>query len=68
METLNDRYFSNTAGSENFKFKIKNVHEDNLFKNEDDMYKLDHTILQAEHILSKIIKEQENAKEWDERN
>jgi len=28
-------------GSENFKFKIRNINEDNIFKNEDEMYKLD---------------------------
>ena len=28
-------------GSENFKFKVRNVHEDSIFKNEDDMFKLD---------------------------
>jgi hypothetical protein len=28
-------------GSENFKFKMRNVNEDAIFKNEDDMCKLD---------------------------
>ena len=28
-------------GSENFKFKVQNVNEDLIFKNEDEMYKLD---------------------------
>ena len=28
-------------GSENFKFKVRNINEDNIFRNEDDMYKLD---------------------------
>ena len=38
---LNDKYLSLSKGSENFKFKVRNVHEDLIFKNEDDMYKLD---------------------------
>lgn len=28
-------------GSENFKFKVRNINEDMIFKNEDEMYKLD---------------------------
>jgi len=28
-------------GSENFKFKDRNVNENSIFKNEDEMYKLD---------------------------
>lgn len=44
-------------GSENFKFKIRNINEDMIFKNEDDIYKLDiqiemfkkcHDVVQAE--------------------
>lgn len=42
---LNDQYSIKTSGTEDYKFKIKNVHEDNLFKNEDEMYALDHQIL-----------------------
>lgn len=38
---LNERYLSLSMGSENFKFKIRNINEDLIFKNEDDMYKLD---------------------------
>lgn len=41
---LNDKYLSLSKGSENFKFKVRNVHEDLIFKNEDDMYKLDSQI------------------------
>lgn len=28
-------------GSENFKFKVRNLNEDLIFRNEDNMYKLD---------------------------
>lgn len=42
---LNDLYCSITTGSENFKFKQKYEYEDNLFKNEDAMYSVDHQIL-----------------------
>ena len=39
---LNDSYNIKTSGTEDYKFKIKNFHEDNLFKNEDEMYAIDH--------------------------
>ena len=42
LQVLNDRYNIKTNGTEDYKFKIKNIHEDNLFKQEDDMYALDH--------------------------
>jgi|TARA_B110000285_G_scaffold232946_1_gene305368 hypothetical protein len=38
---LNENYLSLSMGSENFKFKIRNINEDMIFKNEDEMYKLD---------------------------
>jgi len=37
---LNDYYLSLATGSENYKFKVRNVNEDMIFKNEDDMYKI----------------------------
>ena len=43
-DLLNDKYLSLSKGSENFKFKVRNIHEDLIFKNEDDMYKLDSQI------------------------
>ena len=42
---MNDAYCSIVTGSENFKFKQKYEYEDNLFKNEDAMYSVDHHIL-----------------------
>ena len=57
QNTLNDKYCSITSGTEDYKFKIKNVHEDNLFKNEDDMYRIDHSILQLVNIIAKLEKE-----------
>jgi len=44
-QVMNDVYCSIVTGSENFKFKQKYEYEDNLFKNEDAMYSLDHNIL-----------------------
>lgn len=38
---LNDKYLSLSMGSESYKFKLRNVNEDMIFKNEDEMYKLD---------------------------
>jgi len=51
---LNDRYSIKTSGTEDYKFKIKNVHEDNLFKNEDEMYTIDHQILQFTRVIAKL--------------
>lgn len=41
-QVFNDFYCSITSGSENFKLKQKHEYEDNLFKNEDAMYSVDH--------------------------
>lgn len=41
QDVLNERYLSLSMGSENFKCKIRNGNEDLIFKNEDEMYKLD---------------------------
>jgi hypothetical protein len=38
---LNDEYLSLSMGSENFKFKVRNLNEDLIFRNEDNMYKFD---------------------------
>lgn len=38
---LNDTFLSLALGSENFKFKFRNINEENIFKNEDEMYKFD---------------------------
>ena len=51
---LNDQYSIKTSGTEDYKFKIKNVHEDHLFKNEDEMYALDHQILQFTRVIDKL--------------
>ena len=60
---LNDRYCSvNLVQS---KFKHKNVHEDLLFKNEDDMYSFDYVILQLETVVNNLQKEAVNAALWD---
>jgi paired amphipathic helix protein Sin3a len=39
---MNNNYCSIMTGSENFKFKHKYEYEENLFKNEDAIYTLDH--------------------------
>jgi len=54
LRVLNDRYSIKTSGTEDYKFKIKNVHEDNLFKNEDEMYTIDHQILQFTRVIAKL--------------
>ena len=61
---LNDKYNIKTNGTEDYKFKIKNIHEDNLFKQEDDMYANDHQILQFVRVISKLTLEQTQAKKW----
>lgn len=63
---LNDRYSIKTSGTEDYKFKIKNIHEDNLFKNEDEMYAIDHQILQITRVISKLSQEAAEAKKWSE--
>lgn len=40
-ELLNDQYLSLATGSENYKFKVRNLNEEMIYKNEDDMFKLD---------------------------
>lgn len=57
LQVLNDKYSIKTSGTEDYKFKIKNVHEDNLFKNEDEMYALDHQILQFTRVIVKLKQE-----------
>lgn len=43
-KTLNDRYCSSTVGTE-YKCKVKNPYTEALWKNEDDMYEVDHDII-----------------------
>ena len=52
------------TGSENFKFKHKYEYEENLFKNEDAIYTLDHQILCVTSCLNRLIQEQQAAEEW----
>lgn len=54
---MNERYLSLSMGSENFKFKVRNANEDAIFKNEDDMYKLDTQIEMFEKCESIIDSE-----------
>ena len=61
---LNDRYSIKTSGTEDYKFKIKNIHEDNLFKNEDEMYAIDHQILQFTRVIAKLSQEDSEAQKW----
>jgi len=63
--TLNDTYCSITFGSENFKFKQRNVHEELLVRNEDDMYSVDHVILQLETVVKNLEKEDQHAQKWE---
>jgi histone deacetylase complex regulatory component SIN3 len=54
---LNDDYLSLAMGSENFKFKDRNINENLIFKNEDEMYKLDTQIEMFEKCYSIIENE-----------
>ena len=47
------------------KQKHKNAYEDLLFKNEDDMYSIDHVILQYETVVQNLKKEHTNAILWE---
>ena len=38
---LNDQYLMVATGQENYKFKVRNVNEEQIYKNEDDMFRLD---------------------------
>jgi len=38
---INDRYLSLATGSENFKFKFRNINEENIYKAEDKLYEVD---------------------------
>ena len=49
--TLNETYCGITTGSENFKLKHKQEHEEILFKTEDSIYSYDHQILQLRSVL-----------------
>ena len=60
-KTLNDRYCSSTIGTE-YKSKVKNPYIEALFKNEDDMYEIDHDILQFESCKKNIQKEEARCK------
>jgi len=57
QQFLNERYLSLSMGSENFKFKIRNVNEDLMFKNEDEMYKLDTQIEMFQKCLNVVQEE-----------
>mmetsp|Transcript_28671 Transcript_28671/g.43291 ORF Transcript_28671/g.43291 Transcript_28671/m.43291 type:complete len:459 (+) Transcript_28671:1713-3089(+) len=57
LKILNDRYLSLATGSESYQFKVKNINEDMIFKNEDDMYKMDQQIDLYERCLSIVQKE-----------
>ena len=63
--TLNDMICSVTTGSENFKLKQKQECEELLFKNEDEMYLVDHQILQLQSVHRHLKEELVNAENWE---
>lgn len=65
---LNENYLSLSMGSENFKFKIRNINEDMIFKNEDEMYKLDTQIEMFEKCQGIIEEEIKVFDELTEKN
>ena len=50
--------------TDDYRAKIKNVHEDNLFKNEDEIYQLDYKILKFDNLINKLTLEHTNAQKW----
>lgn len=57
---LNDTYLSLATGSENYKFKVRNLNEEVIYKNEDDMFKLDFSIELFQRCLRIIDEELSN--------
>lgn len=64
--TLNETYCGITTGSENFKLKHKQEHEEILFKTEDSIYSYDHQILQLRSVLKQLNLEKDSAERWEE--
>jgi histone deacetylase complex regulatory component SIN3 len=64
-KTLNDKYCSSTIGTE-YKSKLKNPYVDALIKNEDDMYEVDHGIIQFESCKKNIQKEMDRCETMTE--
>ena len=64
-QVLSDNFVSISTSSETFKCKGgNNVNEDNLFKNEDDMYTVDSSILVHNIVNEHLKKEMELAEKW----
>lgn len=61
---LNKKWVSVPLGSEHVSFSImrKNCFEDELFKNEDEKYELDHTILMLRRSVDHLIKIEQQGK------
>ena len=64
MHNLNDEYVCMDVRTDDYRAKIKNVHEDNLFKNEDEIYQIDYKILKFDNLIYKLSLEYKNAKTW----
>ena len=50
--------------TDDYRAKIKNVHEDNLFKNEDEIYQMDFKIHKFDNLIKKLDLELDNTKKW----
>lgn len=64
MDNLNENYVCMDSSTGNYNAKIKNVHEDNLFKNEDEIYQMDFKIHKFDNLIKKLELEYENGKKW----
>ena len=56
-DNLNEGYVCMDVRTDDYRAKIKNVHEDNLFKNEDEIYQLDYKILKFDNLINKLTLE-----------
>jgi len=65
-DNLNDEYVCMDVRTDDYRAKIKNVHEDNLFKNEDEIYQMDYKILKFDNLINKLSLELDHATEWTE--
>lgn len=65
QELFNNKYYCLGTSNANYQLKRLYDNEEALFKNEDDMYKVDHNIVQLEVILGQLKKELKNAEIYE---
>lgn len=70
-KNLNDRYLSLALGTENYKFKFRNINEENVYKAEDKLYEHDTQIdntRRSYKVVNKILKQYEELSEQEKAN